>query len=341
MSLPRMRIDTNGTGAYRPTMGSAVSRSSVVGGALAIALSFPTPARACDSNGCYQMTRGDSLLRRGAFRVDLSYRSTDQSLRLLGSEETDSVRGPKVWLEGGYMWPGFHEELSGRERFLQLDAAYGLRTGSSLFASVPLRTARSYSVGHGGVTQQYRPRGLGDTLLGVRHAIGARFVSTLGVKLPSGESALIDGYDGTILDPMLQPGTGSVDVLASLAASFRALAPGLRWTAAISRQQSTASRFEYRFGHETIATLGARRAVRGPIDVALQAKLFDKGRSAFHGEPVASTGVRYVYLTPGLHVRLGDGSAAYALLPVPVRRHVNEAQLAPRRGLVVGFSRTF
>jgi hypothetical protein len=50
---------------------------------------------------------------------------------------------------------------------------------------------------------------------------------------------------------------------------------------------------------------------------ALQAKVFDKGRSAFLGEPVASTGVRYVYLTPGLHVRVSGGSAAYALLPLP------------------------
>ena len=322
-------------------MGSRSRIPTAAGLALLAALSLPGRAQACDSNGCYQMTRGDGLLARGAFRIDFSYRSTEQSLRLLGSEETDSVRRPKVWLEGGAMWPGFHEELSGHERFLQLDAAYGLRARTSLFASVPLRAARSYTVGHGGVTQQYRPRGLGDTLVGLRHAFGARFLSTLGVKLPSGESGLIDDYDGTILDPMLQPGTGSIDVVASVAANFRALEPGLRWTAGVSRQQSSASRYDYRFGPETIAILGARRAVRGPVDIALQAKVFDKGRSAFRGEPVASTGVRYVYLTPGLHVRLGPGGAAYVLVPVPVRRHVNDAQLAPRRGLVVGFSRTF
>jgi hypothetical protein len=98
---------------------------------------------------------------------------------------------------------------------------------------------------------------------------------------------------------------------------------------------------EYRFGDETIATLGARRALRGPVDVALQVKAMDKGRSAFHGEPVASTGGRYVYLTPAVHVRLGARGAAYAFLPLPVYRHVNDQQLAPRRGLVVGFSRTF
>jgi hypothetical protein len=313
----------------------------MIGGALLAVLVLPTPARPCDSNGCFQMTRGDGLLRRGGFRVDLSYRSTDQSLRMAGGEETESVLRPKVWLEGGAMWPGFHEELSGHERFIQLDAAYGLRAKTSLFASVPLRAARSYSVGHGSVTQQYRPRGLGDTLVGVRHAVGRSVVASFGVKLPSGESALIDDYDGTILEPMLQPGTGSVDLLASAAVGFRGLERGLRWTAAASRQHNTASGFEYRFGDETIATLGARRTLRGPVDVALQVKAMDKGRSAFHGEAVASTGGRYVYLTPAVHVRLGARGAAYAFLPLPVYRHVNDQQLAPRRGLVVGFSRTF
>jgi hypothetical protein len=322
-------------------MGAASFRTLTCGSvALALLASTP-PARACDSNGCYQMTRGDGVLRKGAFRVDLSFRATDQSTRLLGSDETDSVRRPKVWLEGGAMWPGFHEDLSGRERFLQLDAAYGLRATTALFASVPLRAARAYTVAHAGVTQQYRPRGLGDTLVGVRHSFRGRFTATAGVKLPSGQSDLLDDYDGTILEPMLQPGTGAVDFLASVAATFRALEPGLRWTAAVSRQQSTASRFDYRFGAETIATLGARRAVGGPVDLALQAKVFDKGRSAFHGEAVRSTGARYVYLTPGVHVRLGAGSAAYALVPLPIHRHVNDAQLAPRRGLVVGLSRTF
>jgi hypothetical protein len=305
------------------------------------AAAAPPPARACDSNGCFQMTRGDGVLARGAFRVDFSFRSTDQSVRLHGTSPVDSVRRPKVWLEGGYMWPGFHEELDGSERFLQLDIAYGVRAGTSVFVSAPLQAARSYTVGHGSVTQAYRPRGFGDTLIGVRHSIGARVVATLGVKAPTGEYDIIDGYDGTILDPMLQPGTGSLDALASVAFAFRALEPGLRWTAALSRQQSSASKYDYRFGGETIATVGVRRSMGGPIDLALQAKLFDKGRSTFLGEPVASTGVRHVYVTPGVHIRLSGKSAAYVLVTVPVHRRVNEAQLAPRSGIVAGLSRTF
>ena len=309
--------------------------------ALGPALVAPPPAAGCDSNGCFQMTRGEGVLKKGALRVDVSFRTTDQSVRLEGTSPTDSVRRPKVWLEGGFMWPGFHEEQDGSERFVQLDVAYGLRAGTSVFASAPLHAARAYTVGHGGVTQEYRPRGFGDTLVGVRHSFGRRLTATLGVKLPTGEYDLLDDYDGTILDPMLQPGTGSVDALVSLATTFGGLEPGLRWTAGVSRQESTASRFEYRFGSETIATLGVRRAVRGPVDLALQAKLFDKGRSAFLGEPVASTGARYLYLTPGVHLRLPGAMSAYVLAPLPVHRRVNEAQLAPRRGIVAGVSGTF
>jgi hypothetical protein len=298
-------------------------------------------ASACDSNGCYQMTRGDAAVGKGKLRVDLSFRATDQSDRLNGTSATDSVRRPKVWLEGGYMWPGFHEELDGRERFLQLDVSYGLGARTSVFATAPLRASRAYTLGHGNVTQPYRPYGYGDTLVGVRRSFASRFTATVGVKVPTGTNDLIDAYDGTILDPMLQPGTGSWDALASVAMTFRALEPGLRWTAALSRQQGATNEYDYRFGAETIATLGVRRAVYGPLDLAVQAKLFDKGRSTFIGEPVGSTGARYLYVTPAAHLRLPQAMTAYVLAPVPMYRNVNESQLAPRFGIIAGVSRTF
>ena len=298
-------------------------------------------ASACDSNGCFQMTRGDGAVGKGRFRVDLSFRTTDQSDRLNGTSATDSVRRPKVWLEGGYMWPGFHEELDGRERFLQLDVAYGLGARTSVFATAPLRASRAYTVGHGNVTQPYRPYGYGDTLVGLRRSFAKHFTATVGVKLPTGTNDLIDEYDGTILDPMLQPGTGSWDALASVAMTFRALEPGLRWTAALSRQQGAANQYDYRFGAETIATLGVRRSVYGPLDLALQTKLFHKGRSEFVGEPVASTGARYMYVTPSAHVRLPQAMSAYVLAPFPLYRNVNESQLAPRFGIIAVVSRTF
>jgi hypothetical protein len=299
------------------------------------------PADACDSNGCFQMTRGEGLLRKGQWRVDLSLRTTDQSSRREGTSPTDSVRRPKVWLEGGYMWPGFHEELDGREHFLQAEVAYGLFSRTSVFATAPLRAARNYTVGHGGFTQEYLPTGFGDTLIGVRQSLARNLVLTAGVKLATGTNDIVDGYDGTILDPMLQPGTGAFDLFGSLGYSFGLFHPSLRWSAAVSRQQTTANEYEYRFGSETIAGLGVRRALAGPVDLALQAKFFHKGRSSFLGEEVGSTGVRYLYLTPGVHVRLPRALAAYVLAPLPVYRDVNEAQLAPRVGLVAGMAKTF
>ena len=299
------------------------------------------PASACDSNGCFQMTRGDGTIGKGRLRVDLSFRTTDQSAKLNGTAETDTVRRPKVWLEGGYMWPGFHEELDGKERFLQLDVAYGLGARTSVFATAPIRAARAYTVGHGNVTQPYRPYGYGDTLFGVRHTFASRFTATLGVKAPTGNNEILDDYDGTILDPMLQPGTGSWDALGAIAMTFGGIEPGLRFTAALSRQQASHNQYDYRFGPETIFTLGVRRAVYGPVDLALQAKLFDKGRSTFLDDAVASTGARYVYVTPAVHFRLPQAMTAYVLAPVPLYRHVNESQLAPRFGIIAGMSRTF
>jgi hypothetical protein len=46
-------------------------------------------------------------------------------------------------------------------------------------------------------------------------------------------------------------------------------------------------------------------------------------------------------LTPGLRWQASPSLAVYAFVPVPVYQRVNEAQLAPKLGVVTGFSRRF
>jgi hypothetical protein len=71
-----------------------------------IGLTAASELRACDSTGCLMVTRSaGGLLARKAFRVDLSYRSTDDGSLMSGSDSTDLVLRPKVDFEHGLVKP--------------------------------------------------------------------------------------------------------------------------------------------------------------------------------------------------------------------------------------------
>jgi hypothetical protein len=315
-----------------------------VGGALALAVVAPPPAPACDSTCCLMLTRGTSgLMRRGGFQIDLSYRYTDVSRRLDGRSSTDAVIRPKVWIEKGEIIPAYHEDLTGSEAFLQLDAAYGLRPATTVFVSLPLLTRRFYQIGHGGVQTHYNVRGIGDPVVGVRRALvsspGRTLVASLGVELPVGRTDTIDVYDGTILDPTLQPGTGSGDMITAL--QWSSTAPGrTELTLSGTYQLNTTNEHGYRFGNQVIAAATLSRPV-GSVIPSLQVKFFDQGRSHFAGSDVSSTGSTLVYLNAGLRYRSADGVSVYGHLLVPAYRRVNENQLAARFSVLFGLAKSF
>lgn len=296
------------------------------------------------------MTRGQSgLLPKGAVRVDVSFRQTDQTRLMRGSDTVDQVLRPKVDFESRRLTPGYHDELGGRDRFLQLDVAYGLTHRASLLASLPLFTRRAYDIGHPPVLQEtYVTSGNGDTLLGIRYAVklgrADSLVAGLSVEAPTGRHRLespAGRVDRGILDPSLQPGSGSFDLVASLQYSSRLAAAGLGWSSSASYQHNTANDLDYRVGDDAIASVTLSRPAVGRLSASVQAKWARRGRSAFLGEPVPSTGVTVVYITPGLNLSAFGKTSLYAFAPIPIYRYVNEAQLAPRLGFVLGFSRTF
>jgi hypothetical protein len=288
------------------------------------------------------MTRGQNgALGKGALRVDVSFRHTRQDQLRRGSEATDSVLRPKVDFARQRLIPGYHGERGGHEQFVQLDLSYGLTSRVTLLASAPLVAHRSYEVVHSQFEHIYATTSFGDVVVGARYALdrGSRVVAGLSAKLPTGRSALVSPFDGDIHDPMLQPGTGSADVVASLQASRRFLS--VDWSLSGSYQANTRNDLGYRFGNDAIATLSASRALVGSLAGSLQVKAFHKERSVFLDEEVPSTGGRIVYVTPGLRWTPRGRTSVYAFVQVPAYRYVNEAQLAPRVGVLVGVARTF
>ena len=299
-------------------------------------------ATACDSSSCALVTRGQGgLLAKRAFRIDVSYRYTDDAVLLDGSSPAERVDRPKVALETGRIWPAFHRELGGHDSFLQLDLAYGLASRTTLLASVPVLADRSYSIAHAGIQQDYGTRGFGDALFGVRQAIVGGLVGGLSVKLPSARHRIGGDFDGTILDPTLQPGSGSWDFVSGLQYAGH-VAPWLvDWSLTGSYQVNTGNDLGYRFGDLTVVAASASRTLKGPLAASLQLKFVHEGRHTFLDERVPSTGSRIGYLTPGLRLRLPDQASLYGLLQLVPYRYVNETQLAPRAAFLVGVSKTF
>jgi hypothetical protein len=301
-------------------------------------------AQACDSTACLQATRGGgSVQARGSWRVDVSLRSTDDTDSRRGGHETDQVLRPKVYFEQQRVVPFFHQDRDGRGRFLQVDVGYGLFARTTVYASIPAATQRLQDVRHGAVTTAYDVWGVGDGLVGVRQALALRgaLVGGLAVKTPLGRSGLLDSYDGTVLEPTLQPGSGAWGLVSSLQYSSGPVLRDVSWSASASQELTTTNARAYRFGADSIGTLGLSRPLGRLVTASLQGKLFHKGRSTYRGVGVGSTGGTTAYLTPGLRVRGPAAVGLYAYFQVPVYRYVNETQLAPRRGWLVGINRSF
>jgi len=323
-------------------MGSLDLKRLVFALAAAVVAAMGTPAAACDSASCALLTRGQSgTLAQGAFRLDLSFRYTDEDVKRQGSQAVGDVYVPKVAFAYGSIWPAFHREIEASESFVQMDLGYGLTSRLSLEASLPLHARREHTIAHFGLTQRYRTQGIGDLLLGARFALRPRLAAGFAVQVPTGRHRLDGDFDGSILDPSLQPGSGAFGYVGTLQQTGRFAPLDLGWSVAASYQANTRSDLDYRFGNAAILTLNLSRRIAGKLSGSLQGKLFHQTRSVYLARDVPSTGVTFLYVTPALNYEAPGGVSVYGYLQLPAYRYVNDMQLAPRAAVLTGLSKTF
>jgi hypothetical protein len=156
--------------------------------------------------------------------------------------------------------------------------------------------------------------------------------------VPTGQNDIIDDFDGTVLDPTMQPGTGAGDVITAL--QWSTTAGPLQVTLSGSYQIETTNDFDYRFGNEIIAAATASHAF-GKVIPSLQVKLWNRPRNIFVEDDVPSTGGTILYVNAGLRYQSAEGLGLYGFFLAPAYRDVNDAQLAPRYSMLVGFSKVF
>lgn len=327
-------------------------------GALALAAFFailhstsPEALATCGSSQCFLVTQtAERVLPEGTLSLDLSFQFIPQSRRLRGTSEVREVLAPKIDFESGEIEPDHHREIRTQNTLAQVDLAYGLAPGWTLFVTLPLLNDRDHEhFDEVGEPEEFFTRedgstGFGDVRLGVRRAFLVRardtLIGSLAVKVPTGAYRLRDS-EGEINEPTIQPGSGSIDWLAGVH-YVHDWVPGRHgFFVSASWRLNTENDLEYEFGGEVQASFGVHARSGSRVVWLGQINARHASRDRFRGMRVPSTGATFVNATPGVRFESGRGSAFYVHVPVPVFQEVNEAQLAPRTALLIGFSHTF
>jgi hypothetical protein len=172
-----------------------------------------------------------------------------------------------------------------------------------------------------------------------------------GIKLPTGSTNANFNDGVTPLDPSLQIGTGSTDVI--LGGFLAGAMNEYGWFGQGTVQHAVATksfaRSDYRPGDVYSLSAGIRYAIFGArFTPMLQLNYIhrkpDTGDAATPPEALTggpATGGTLVYLAPGALVRVGSGTSVYGFIQLPVYQHVNSLQLSPRYTLTLGVQQTF
>lgn len=317
-----------------------------------VPLAHPSRVEAtCGSANCFLVTgTQEGVGNRGQLVVDLSFRYVDQDRKLSGTRKVGEVLTPKVDFENGVLEPDHHREIRTQNTLVEVDMSYGLTDRLALEWHLPLVNDRDHEhFGDVGTVDEHFSRGdgssgFGDIRAGVRYALAVKarliLVGGLAIKAPTGEYRLRDS-EGEINEPTIQPGTGSTDVIGSLAWSRQVVPQKGEWFLSGSYRWNGENGLDYRFGDETQATAGFRFRTERLVTWSLQVNGRRADRDEFLGDGVPSTGSTLVNLTPGLRLETKSGTSIYGFVQVPVYQKVNEVNLAPGAGIMLGVSHAF
>lgn len=312
----------------------------------------PTQVQAtCGSANCFLVTgTQEGVGNRGQLIADLSYRYIIQDRKLSGTRKVDEVLTPRVDFENGVLEPDHHREIKTQNTLVEIDMAYGLTDRLALEWQLPVINDRDHEhFGDVGTIDEHFTRGdgssgFGDIRAGIRYALAVKarqiLIGGLAVKVPTGQYKLRDG-EGEINEPTIQPGTGSTDFIGSLAYSRQVVPQKGEWFLSGAYRLNRENALDYRFGDEIQASTGFRFRTEHQVTWSFQVNGRRADRDEFLGNGVPSTGSMLVNLTPGLRLETKTGTSIYGFVQVPVYQKVNEVNLAPRAGIMIGVSHAF
>ena len=323
--------------------------SSLFAAALAVTLAGPAHA-SCGTYSCPIDVAGLEVPKPAA--------GSERHLNLDASIQYIDLNAPRAGLHRaaiGEVPNPEHNEVRSINRLLNLRADYNFNTRWGLAVLLPLitRTHDHIAVESGG-NEHWSVSGAGDVIAQARYAVlprteeGApRVLISGGVKLPTGRTGARND-EGEEADPSLQPGSGSWDLLFGAAYEQDILtvpmATGdwarLPFFASAQYKQNNPGAHGYRFGDEVQANIGAAYAVVRPLDFLLQYnfRVRSKDYNGVTGEDTSFTGGNFLYMSPGLRVKITPTLSAYGYLQLPLYQRVNQEQLTADRHWLFGLS---
>jgi hypothetical protein len=332
-----------------------VGHRACVGLAFALwALGCSGQAAACATCGCTLSKDwlGPQLGSVSGWSVGVSYDFIDQNQMRVGKTNIDLAGAEAILNPPGHA--GNEVELQTLSRTTTFGVDYNTADWG-ISVQVPF-VDRYHTTLQDGTPAGYnfnQFNALGDAKLIVKVGLSAIGLSDdsssgviAGVKVPTGSTdEPFNGAAGGIVDPSLQPGTGSTDLL--LGGFYSGGLEKLGWFAQGLWQHAVASQAGYRPGDAITVNGGLRYADMGQRIVPLFQvnyvhRNIDRGNLVnveFDGSPL--TGGDLLYLAPGVSATLGAGFSAYGYVQFPVYQDVNGVQLTAKQIYSVGIRKTF
>ncbi len=338
---------------YRPRL---LVLCSIITGALLV-LAGSSAWASCGSANCFLVTGTQEKVNvPGQMTVDLSYRYIPMEVFHDGASKTGQVLTPSIDFATGTIVPNHHSEIRTINEMLQVDASYGVTERLTLQIALPLindRLHEHFEDPSGANTfESSSVSGLGDIRLLAKYAVVVSTKHLLviggGVKTPTGEYKLLNS-EGEINEPTLMPGTGSWDGLFSLFYDYQLISHRLDVFLSGSYQLTMENSLDYEFADQVLLNAGVSyllaqfeggRAVSTSLQVNSRLTVFPT-HDQYKGMNVPSTGGYWVYLTPGVSIQASNNLGLYSFFQYPLYQFVNEVNLVPRYGLVVGATYAF
>ncbi len=310
-------------------------------------------AHACAACGCTLSkdwgTQGISATP--GFTFDLSYDYIDQNQSRYGSSAASAATISNLWLSG--------EEIEDYTVTRTTTATLNYTSDVwGVSVQLPYLQRTHGTFGDNGASLSIYPdyssyssssdSGIGDVrVMGKYTGFSADKTAGIiaGIKLPTGSTDTnfnAGAAIGTPLDPSLQLGTGSTDLIAGGFVTGNLADYG--WFAQGTVQHAVAVKSfagsDYRPGDAYSFNVGIRHARFGArFTPMLQLNYIHRAPDDVGGTPL--DGGTLMYIAPGASVRVGGGTSVYGFLQLPIYQNVNALQLSPRYTLTAGVSHSF
>ena len=259
------------------------------------------------------------------------------SVPLLGAMESGSPVKNQWFLASTYEFHDISELVSGsssipdqtgRDRTAEaliFEASHGL-TEKWAFSAIIAAVRHERDVGG----QADTASGLGDAILMVKYSPSTISLYSksalsfgLGSQLPVGRNDV--QRQGITLSEDLQPSTGAY---AGIAWAYYARALNDSRSARIYSSASYTSNGtndrKYRFGNETMASIGASYQTQSPWGFNLELVYQRSDRDERASTPIPNTGGEWIDIVPAAQYHINEKLALRAAAKIPVSRHLND-----------------